>query len=216
MFAEAILSAAAVGLGCGAGCGTGACGSSAFAFLSGSILAEGNGLSSALRQGFFFLLGKLLAVAGLCAASALVGTQILSVNSDSLVLDKLPYGVLLAAALWLLAGWMHHRRGCHGCKQRLGTQRMLPAFAVGAAFGAAPCAPLLMVLGYAALLSVPGAPVLGLVFALASSLIPSVFTLALAGTLSGKLARELGKVLPWFQLAVYLLFLGAAIVGLCG
>lgn len=215
MFAEAIFSAAAVGLGCGAGCGTGACGSSAFAFLSGSILAEGKGMSSALRQGFFFLLGKLLAVAGLCAATALLGTQILSADIDSLVLKKLPYGALLAAALWLLAGWLRQRKGCQGCKQHHGTQRILPAFAMGAAYGFAPCAPLLMVLGYAALLSVPGALALGLVFALASSLIPSVFTLALAGTLSGKLASELGKVLPWFQLAVYLLFLGGAIVGLC-
>ena len=211
MLAEAIVSAASVGLGCGAGCG-----SSAFAFLSGSILAEGKGLRAALRQALFFLMGKLLAVAALCAASSLLSRALLSLGGDSTVLEKLLYAALLASALWLLYGWARERKGCKGCKHCHGVEKSLPAFAVGAAYGASPCAPLLMVLGYAALLSLPGALALGTVFALSSALVPSLLTLAVAGTLSGRIVGELGKVLPWFQLFVYLLFLGAAIMGLWG
>ena len=76
LLSQALLSASAVGLGCGAGCG-----SSAFAFLSAYILSEGKGLSAALRQAASFLLGKLLAVAGVCVCSAILGRAFLGRES---------------------------------------------------------------------------------------------------------------------------------------
>ena len=88
------------------------------------------------------------------------------------------------------------------------------AVAVGMAYGLSPCAPLLMVLGYAAALTVPAALMLGTVFALASSLIPALLILVLAGTLSTIITVQLGRALPWFQLAVYTFYLATAIRGL--
>ena len=85
---------------------------------------------------------------------------------------------------------------------------------MGVAYGLSPCAPLLMVLGYASALTAPAALVLGTVFALASSLVPALLILALAGTLSTKITVQLGRALPWFQLAVYALYLAAAVRGL--
>ena len=71
---------------------------------------------------------------------------------------------------------------------------------MGVAYGLSPCAPLLLVLGT--------------VFALASSLVPALLILALAGMLSTKITAQLGKALPWFQLAVYTLYLVTAVRGL--
>lgn len=85
---------------------------------------------------------------------------------------------------------------------------------MGVAYGLSPCAPLLMVLGYASALTAPAALVLGTMFALARSLVPALLILALAGTLSTKITTQLGKALPWFQLAVYTLYLVTAVRGL--
>ena len=74
--------------------------------------------------------------------------------------------------------------------------------------------PLLMVMGYSALLSLPGALFLGIVFAASSSLVPILLTLTLTGALSAQISKQLGAWMPRFRLAVYLLFLISAIVGL--
>ena len=64
LFSQAIASAATVGLGCGAGCG-----SSASAFLTTYVLSEGKNLRYALSQVAAFYMGKLLAVAAVCACA---------------------------------------------------------------------------------------------------------------------------------------------------
>ena len=92
--------------------------------------------------------------------------------------------------------------------------RLIPSFTVGLAYGAYPCAPLLMVAGYAITLSLPGAVLLGAVFALASSLSPMLVIFGLSGVLSGKIRTQLGKAMPWIQLSVYILFLVLAVVSL--
>ncbi len=210
LLSRALLSASAVGLGCGTGCG-----SSAFGFLSAYILSEGKGLSAALRQAASFLLGKLLAVAAVCVCSSVFGTALLGGESAGSQLYKLLYVILLVSALWLLFDLAKERRGCRTCRNCHAGKRLVPSFAVGAAYGLSPCAPLLMVLGYAAMLSPAGALLLGTVFALASSLVPAALSLSVSGMLSRQITGQLGKIMPWFRLAVYLFFLGAAIYGLC-
>lgn len=205
VLSQAILSSAAVGVGCGAGCG-----SSAFAFLSAYILAQGKGFAAALGHAGAFLAGKLSVVTVLCLGSAVLGAALLE-QTGGAALHRLFYGVLLLSALWLLWEW---RRGCRACTHCRHTGEKLPSFAVGVAYGLSPCAPLLMVLGYAALLTPPEAVLLGTAFTLASSLVPVVLTLAVSGTLSGHIAVQLGRTLVWFRLAVYLFFLCAAVYGL--
>ena len=211
MFAEAIASAASVGLGCGAGCG-----SSASAFLSTYVLSEGRGMRVALRQVLSFYAGKLAAVLLVCLGGALAGQAVMQSDSTlaGIPLSKAVYAVMLCAAIWLLVGWLRGRKGCAGCRHCGNRSRSIPSFAVGVAYGLSPCAPLLMVLGYASALTAPAALVLGTVFALASSLVPALLILALAGTLSTKITTQLGKALPWFQLAVYTLYLVTAVRGL--
>lgn len=210
-FAEAVLSAASVGIGCGAGCG-----SAASAFLTTYVLSEGKGLAASWRQVASFYLGKMLAILTVCAAGALIGQAFIGADGMlfGLPLRKLVYLMLLTASLWLLYGWFRERKGCKGCRHCAGKARFVPSLAVGLAYGLSPCAPLLMVLSYAALLSLPAALALGVVFSLASSLIPALLTLALSGALSLRVSEQLGKYLPWFQLAVYVLYLISAVAGL--
>ena len=122
--------------------------------------------------------------------------------------------VAVCAAVWLIVGWFRERKGCAGCRHCGGGLKAVPSFAVGMAYGLSPCAPLLMVLGYAAALTVPAALMLGTVFALASSLIPALLILVLAGALSTKITAQLGRALPRFQLAVYGFYLISAVWGL--
>ena len=211
MFVEAIASAASVGLSCGAGCG-----SSASAFLTTYVLSEGRGMRFALRQVLSFYVGKLAAVLLVCLGGAMAGRVLIPLDGTlmGIPLNKVVYAVMLCASVWLLVDWFRQRKGCAGCRHCGGGLKTVPSFAVGMAYGLSPCAPLLMVLGYAAALTVPAALMLGTVFALASSLIPALLILVLAGTLSTKITTQLGKALPWFQLAVYTLYLVTAVRGL--
>ena len=210
-FSQAVLSAVSVGIGCGAGCG-----SAASAFLTTYVVSEGLKWSSSLRQVLSFYLGKMVAVLLVCTAGSLIGQTFISSEGTLLgfPLRRLLYGVMLIAALWLLYGWLRERKGCKACGHCASSARLIPSFAVGLAYGLSPCAPLLMVLGYAALLSLPAALALGLLFSLASSLVPAILTLILSGALSARLVPQLGKTLPWFRLMVYLIYLGSALFGL--
>ena len=211
LFGQAVLSAVSVGIGCGAGCG-----SAASAFLTTYVVSEGLKWSSSMRQVLSFYLGKMIAVLLICTAGSLIGQAFIS--SEGIFLDfplrRLLYGVMLIAALWLLYGWFRERKGCKTCGHCASSTRLIPSFAVGFAYGLSPCAPLLMVLGYAALLSFPAALALGFLFSLASSLVPAILTLVLSGALSVRLVPQLGKTLPWFRLLVYLIYLGSALFGL--
>ena len=164
-FGQAVLSAVSVGIGCGAGCG-----SAASAFLTTYVVSEGLKWSSSMRQVLSFYLGKMAAVLLICTAGSLIGQAFISSEGTVLgfPLRRLLYGVMLIAALWLLYGWFRERKGCKTCGHCASSARLIPSFAVGLAYGLSPCAPLLMVLGYAALLSLPAALALGLLYSMAS------------------------------------------------
>ena len=82
------------------------------------------------------------------------------------------------------------------------------------AYGFSPCAPLLMILGYAVLLTLPAALGLGIIFSVCSSIIPAVLTLILSGTLSLRISEQLGKYLSWFQIIVYTFYLFSGLYAL--
>ncbi len=169
----------------GVSCGAG-CGSAAFGFLSSYILSCGKGWSSALRQTLSFFLGKLLAVLSVCVCSSILGTALIDAEDAllSVLLHKAVYAVMLMSALWLLFELRREQKGCKACRHCVHSKPTVPSFAVGFAYGISPCAPLLMVLGYS------------------------------TGALSTQVSKQLGTWMPRFRLAVYLLFLIAAIVGL--
>ncbi len=206
-FAESAATAASVGFGCGTTCGT-----SASAFLSAYIVSEARGIRSAVKHAGGFLLGKITAVAAICAAASALGQAVIDGSGliGTFSLQRAVYWAQLCIALWLIARWIRGRRGCKACKgcgRKGEASRVLPSFGVGFAYGATPCAPLVLIAGYAVTLPLPEAAALGAVFAVSSSVVPVVLAAGLSGALSGKIGSQLGKALPWFQLAVYIGFL---------
>ena len=207
LLSQALASAASVGVTCGAGCG-----SVAFGFLSSYILSRGRGWLSVFRQTLSFFLGKLLAVMLACGCASVLGTALISAEDTTLsaILHKAVYAVMLISAIAL----RHEQKECRSCSRCSHGEQAAPSFAVGFAYGLSPCAPLLMVLGYSALLPVFGALILGAVFALASSAVPILLTLSLSGALSSQITKQLGSWMPRFRLTVYLLLLASSLVGL--
>lgn len=215
MLTTALSAAASVGLGCGTCCGT-----TASSFLAVYILSEGGGFRSSLRHVGGFFLGKIFAVCSITAACAAIGSVFIDENGmiGGFDLHYVMSLVMLTSALYLILKWVRERKKtCAQCGGKCASHkfsRVIPSFSVGLAYGATPCAPLLMVAGYAITLSIPGALLLGLVFALASSLSPTLVIFGLSGALSGKIRSQLGKAMPWIQLGVYILFLILAGVSL--
>ena len=215
MLAEALTAAISVGLGCGTCCGT-----SASSFLAVYILSEGGGFASSMKHVGGFFLGKVLAVCSITTICAAIGNVFIDENGyiGGFNLLHAMSWIMLASALFLIWKWFRDRKKtCSKCGGKCSSKnmsRVIPSFTVGLAYGATPCAPLIMVAGYAITLSIPEAFLLGTVFALASSLSPMLLIFGLSGALSGKIRSQLGKAMPWVQLTVYIAFLILAIVSL--
>jgi hypothetical protein len=208
------MTAASIGIGCGS-----LCGSSASAFLSSYILTEGRGVKAALRYALSFFLGKLLAVVLVCAAASRLGRVFIGADGSvgGFDLNTAVSWAILATAAYLIFRWFREGTGCDrcgGCEGRAPRWPgggALPSLLVGFGYGVTPCAPLMLVAGYAATCRLPDAVALGAVFALASSLTPLLLVAALSGALSGRIERQLGGALRWLRLLLYLAFFGMAL-----
>ena len=215
MLMEALAASVSVGLGCGT-----CCGSSASSFLAVYILTEGGGFKSSMKHVGSYFLGKILAVCAICALTSAIGKVFIDDNGmvGGFNLHHLVSWVMIVSALFLIYRWFRNRKpDCKKCGGKCSAKhkaRLIPSFSVGLAYGAYPCVPLTMVAGYAMLLSLPAAVLLGAVFALASSLTPMLVVFGLSGALSGKINKQLGKAMPYVQLTVYILFLILAVVSL--
>jgi len=221
---ESMATAASVGMGCGTCCGSGIS-----AALYGYLTTHARDLKQSMRAFLDFFFGKLLAVVMLCCLAALLGRSVLDSDGRlfglrvSVAVDVLMIGM----GLWLLIGWLRERfghRACHTCghcsadeKTDLGTEKPSRGLLLGMGFGygISPCAPLLLMTGYAATLPVGFAAALGGVFAAASTVSPALLLLALSGVLAGKMRREIPADLTWFRLGCYILLIVVFSVSLC-
>ena len=169
MIIQGITAALSVGMGCGTCCGSGVS-----AFLFGYLTTHAKTMRHSLWAFLSFYLGKVLAVAGVCLASSLVGRQILDESGAiggvnlHLWLDL----CMIAMGIWFVFKWIREFRhqgceNCHHCSSasspggkfhslmnRLSGEYKgvnYPALTIlGAVYGISPCAPLLMMAGYAA------------------------------------------------------------------
>ena len=79
--------------------------------------------------------------------------------------------------------------------------------AMGAGYGISPCAPLLMMAGYAATITPAAAFLTGSLFAAASAFVPMLLIMFLTGILSSKLYKEIPQYLGIFRLISYILLI---------
>jgi len=221
---ESMATAASVGMGCGTCCGSGIS-----AALYGYLTTHAQDFRQSMRAFLDFFFGKLLAVVTLCCLAALLGRSVLDSEGRlfglriSVIVDILMIGM----GLWLLTGWLRERlgrRACHFCghcsadvNSASGMEKPSRSLLLGMGFGygISPCAPLVLMTGYAATLPVGCAAALGGVFAAASTVSPALLLLALSGVLAGKMRKEIPTYLTWFRLGCYILLIAVFAVSLC-
>ena len=216
---QGTMAGASVGMGCGTCCGSGIS-----AFLFGYLTTHTQGIRQSVRAFFSFYLGKVMAVTALCLAASLLGTQILDERGTLFGINlhlvmKIVMGVM---ALWMIIAWIRerNRKGCTSCghcsephpagrHSEQGTKASaLMLWTMGSLYGISPCAPLILMLGYAVTMPAYAAALTGTVFALSSAIVPTIFMLVLSGVLSPKIMKEMPEYLDWFRLAVYILLFG--------
>ena len=221
---ESVTTAASVGMGCGTCCGSGIS-----AALYGYLTTHARDFKQSLRAFLDFFFGKALAVVALCILAAVLGRSVLDSDGRlfglriAVIVDLL----MIAMGFWLLVGWLRERYGRRACRscghcnpdersdwdaQRPSHMAML---GMGFGYGVSPCAPLILMTGYAATLPVGYAAALGGVFAAASTVSPALLLLVLSGVLAGKMRKEIPAYLTWFRLGCYILLIVLFAVSLC-
>jgi len=192
-------------------------------FLASYLFTHSGRLKQSLFSFMGFYVGKLAAVVLLCVIAAWLGSRI--VDDSGLLfgfnMHALVRFLMFSFALFLIVKWIcrtlrkpkEAQRSTHGgpqCDSHGGEpantkRRNLPLIVCGFISGAAPCAPLVMAVGYAATLSVTHAAVMGVVFSAASSLLPLLALVVLTGLLSAAMFTEIPHKIRYFQLGSYVL-----------
>jgi hypothetical protein len=201
-----LATAVSVGLGCGTRCSP-----AVSIFLSSYIITHSGGMKKSLGSFMSFFLGKVLAVVVLCGLAALIGSTFISDSGyvGSFNLRLILEFAMVMLGLFLIGKWIydfkHPKAPCGGCggEKKLDKKGVLPLLALGFAYGASPCAPLLLIIGVSATLSLPAAVLTATVFSVASTLTPILLMILLSGALSGRISKEIPRQLPYFQLASY-------------
>lgn len=210
-FFTAITTAIGVGLGCGACC-------SPFIsiFLSTYVVSHTNGVRGGLKSFFSFFLGKVLSITILCTLAAILGNQLLNENGyiGSINLRLATQVVMSGLGLFLVIKWFVELirnkepcQSCKSCKPSIHNAKTTPLFIAGLVYGATPCAPLLLMLGYAFSLPVYTASTTGIAFGLASIASPILLLSVVTGALSKHMSNELPTYIRYFRLAAYVLLM---------
>ena len=218
---EGIAAAASVGLGCGTCCGT-----TIHAALYGFLMTHVKDMGETLRAYARFLAGKVMAVVLLTTLASLLGKSLLDENGRAfgLPLSRLVDLFLILLGVYLLLRWVREAKGrkkasclsCKGCTPHEASPASYGALlGMGFGYGLSPCAPLLLICSYGAVLPVGHAALLGATFALASTLFPGLLFLAASGALATKMQREIGEQLSWLRLSSYILLIFLSLINIC-
>lgn len=207
-----LATAVSVGIGCGT-----CCSPVISMFLSSYVISHADGTKKGFYSFGVFFLGKLISVTLLCVASAVVGRQFIGKDGfiGSLNLRLTVQVVMSGIGLVMTIRWFlknRKQKSCGGCRDREcvkkeGKTGNLAVFLAGLAYGCTPCAPLLLIIGYAFTLPAALAGMTGTVFGLASACSPVLLLALFSGSLSTKMAQEIPHCLKWFRLASYVLLM---------
>lgn len=213
VIAPAITAAMSVGLGCGA-----CCSPVISMFLSSYVVSHADGVKTGLWSFISFFLGKIISVIFLCCIAAGIGRQFIGIDGyiGSFNLRGAVRILMSGIGVVMVIRWFTEnvwKKTCHKCHNReSGGQKnsirgVLPIFWTGLTYGITPCAPLLIILGYAFTLPVLSAGITGCVFGLSSAASPVLLLALISGTLSKRLAKEIPHCIKWFRLVSYVLLI---------
>lgn len=210
-FLPAVTTAVTVGLGCGT-----CCSPIISTFLSTYVVSHSNGVQKGLLSFLSFFVGKLVSVTLLCIIAAALGKQFISqegyigVFNLRLAAQLVMSGIGAVLALhWLLEQKTVQKScdGCRNCKKANGKAGVIPMLCAGLTYGCTPCAPLLLMIGYAFTLPLHWAGITGMVFSLSSMASPVLVLTVITGVLSKKMFREIPSWIKWFRLGSYILLM---------
>lgn len=214
-----LLTGASTGLTCGLSCG--ACGNPMInVFLAGYLFTHTDRLKKSLIAFAGYHMGKAITVSVLCMLISWFGSQIMDEQGNffGISLHRVVYTVMLIFMAVLIVRWFLDNRSqkqpnCTGdCRKHKAMENRFGTMLLyGAVSGISPCASMLVVLSYASALTVGEAVLVGLSFSLANSLIPLLLLTALTGLLSEQMHKEIPAKIRYFQLAIYLVFVGVLI-----
>jgi hypothetical protein len=213
------MAAMAIGFSCGTTCSP-----LVNLFLTTYTMSRFNSTRQGLRAFAYFWLGKTAVVSVLSFLSAVVGRAIISQNGRSVGFDlRLVWDSgLIFTGICLLTIILRRKRpvtACDNCgascRPTQATGRW-PLVAMGAAYGLTPCTPLLLLLLMVAMLPPIQAVEVSLIFTLANSVSPLLFSTALAGFVSQKMHQEIPQLIRVFQIMVFGSFIIIGIISLFG
>ena len=230
MVLSGVITALSIGMGCGTCCGSGVT-----AVLFGYLTTHACNMKQSIRAFLTFYLGKIAAVACICIASSLLGMTIMSEdgNIGSIPVHTIVNLCMIAIGIWMIIKWIKGKRhkSCSECRKCTGEtekQTLKKTFInrmsqlafqddikinhfalalMGAGYGISPCAPLILMTGYAATSGVGMAFLTGSVFAAASTIVPMILLLFLTGVLSSKIHKEIPQYIDLFKLLSYVLLI---------
>ena len=213
---QGAVTAASVGLGCGTCCGSGIS-----AFLFGYLTTHTRNFQQSARAFLSFYLGKTAAVCIIFLISSRLGAAVMDENGyiGAVPVRTAADLVMIGTGVWLVIRWFRERKAgqcahCHHCGEtsdmeekliaakKQGTPRHGVLLSLGAAYGASPCAPLILMAGYASTMPASSAVLAGGVFAFSSAMAPMLLLLALSGVLAPGIRREMPQYLDYFRLLV--------------
>jgi sulfite exporter TauE/SafE len=154
-----------------------------------------------------------------CLAAALTGNVILDAGGylGKYSLGFLMPAFLLVTGLYMLREMIHSRNGCEGCcghgcgSKAKGTLADSAPAVGGFLYGLTPCAPLIILAGYALTMNFGQAMILAVLFSLASALSPLLFMVLFMKLVVTKMQDDVPKlveILRWI-LSILVLILGA-------
>jgi hypothetical protein len=210
-----VIAALTIGLSCGT-----ACSPLANLFLTSYTMSGFIGFRRGLGAFSCFVLGKTTVMMILTVFSAILGSVVLGENSKVFGFNRkliLDICLILTGVVLLLIQdcGPKSRSGCRGCAKscrQLGgvppeKAAKLPIVIMGAAYALTPCAPMVIILGYASMLAPLPALRLGLIFSIASSVSPLLIITALAGFFSRKMHLEIPQLMRSFQRNVFMFYI---------
>lgn len=218
MIGTTLISCITGGFSIGLGCGT-CCSPAIGVFLSTYIVSHSQNMKKAFVTFFSFFFGKILSVIGLCMISSYLGNKFIFKDGHigSVDLSKVMSITFIVLGSFLILKHFYTKRksqeSCKSCSGNCGANlknKEWPPLIIGIAYGLTPCAPLILIVGYASTISITNAVLLGLCFSLASIISPMIVVVLLAGLISNNLYEELPKYIDLFKLMCYavLIFIG--------